>query len=249
MLENKSDQSLVECIAERVVRVRAGIAVACDKAGRNPEQIEIVTVTKRQPACLIRAAYQCGLRVFGENYAEEVLEKKQELADLSGVQWDMIGHVQSRKAKLLANEVQRLHSLDSEKLARLFTENRSAELPPLPVLLEVNVSGESSKAGLEGTDPKSWEQMLPLLDQVVSLSRLKLIGLMCMPPLQLDMEVNRLYFRKLRNLRDFLNTQRPELDLTELSMGTSSDFPIAIEEGATIIRLGEAILGPRPIRE
>lgn len=243
------DPTLVKAVSDRLEQVKTRVAQVATKSGRGIQQVEIVTVTKRQPIALVRAAYDCGLRIFGENYAEEAVRKIEELSDLPGIQWDMVGHVQSRKVKLLANVVHRVHSVDSEKLARMFNEMRSPELSPLQVLLEVNVSGEASKEGLDGTDTTRWEKFLPLVDQMLELPRLRVTGLMTMPPLQADMEANRVYFRKLRELRDYLNTCRPELKLTELSMGTSSDFAVAIEEGATIIRLGEAILGPRPPRE
>jgi hypothetical protein len=115
--------------------------------------------------------------------------------------------------------------------------------------MEINISGEASKEGVPGDDPARWSEILPLVDEVITYPRLKLTGLMTMPPLQVEMEANRVYFRRLRELQGYINAQRPDLNLRELSMGTSTDFPVAIEEGATIIRLGEAILGPRPITE
>jgi pyridoxal phosphate enzyme (YggS family) len=187
--------------------------------------------------------------MLGDNYAEQAVQKMDALADLPDLQWEMVGHIQSRKAKLIASRVTRVHSLDSSKLARLLDEQRDPALPPLQVLLEINISGEESKAGLRGDDPSRWAELLPLVDEVTTYRHLRLTGLMTMPPLQADMEANRVYFRNLRELRDYLNAQRPGLALHELSMGTSADFPVAIEEGATLIRLGEAILGPRPHQE
>ncbi len=116
------------------------------------------------------------------------------------------------------------------------------------MLLEVNVSGEASKGGFSAQSPADWADLLPVVDEISSLPRLRLRGLMTMPPLQTEMEENRVYFRKLRALLDFLNGACPGLELRELSMGTSSDYPVAIEEGATLIRLGEAILGARPLK-
>ena len=240
---------LISVISQRLNQVNEAINVACKHVRRNPNEVTLVTVSKRQPVELIRAAYACGLRRFGENYAEEAVAKMDALADLKDIQWEMVGHIQSRKAKLIASRVVRVHSLERGKLARLLDQFRDPELPPLQVLMEINISGEASKEGIPGDDPAHWSEILPLVDEVLTYPRLKLTGLMTMPPLQVEMEANRAYFRRMRELQDYINAQRPDLNLHELSMGTSTDFPVAIEEGATIIRLGEAILGPRPTTE
>jgi len=240
---------LISVISQRLNQVNEAINVACEHVRRNPNEVTLVTVSKRQPVELIRAAYVCGLRRFGENYAEEAVAKMDALADLKDIQWEMVGHIQSRKAKLIASRVVRVHSLERGKIARLLDQFRDPELPPLQVLMEINISGEASKEGIPGDDPARWSEILPLVDEVLTYPRLKLIGLMTMPPLQVEMEANRAYFRRMRELQDYINAQRPDLNLHELSMGTSTDFPVAIEEGATIIRLGEAILGPRPTTE
>ena len=240
---------LISVISQRLNQVNEAINVACAHVRRNPNEVTLVTVSKRQPVELIRAAYACGLRRFGENYAEEAVAKMDALADLKDTQWEMVGHIQSRKAKLIASRVVRVHSLERGKLARLLDQFRDPDLPPLQVLMEINISGEASKEGLLGDDPTHWSEILPVVDEVVTYPRLKLTGLMTMPPLQVEMEANRAYFRRMRELQDYINAQRPDLNLHELSMGTSTDFPVAIEEGATIIRLGEAILGPRPTTE
>ena len=240
---------LISVISQRLNQVNEAINVACEHVRRNPNEVTLVTVSKRQPVELIRAAYACGLRRFGENYAEEAVAKMDALADLKDIQWEMVGHIQSRKAKLIASRVVRVHSLERGKLARLLDQFRDPDLQPLQVLMEINISGEASKEGLPGDDPARWSEILPVVDEVVTYPRLKLTGLMTMPPLQVEMEANRAYFRSMRELQDYINAQRPGLNLHELSMGTSTDFPVAIEEGATIIRLGEAILGPRPTTE
>ena len=236
-------------IAERLVRVLKAVAESTAKVGRRPEDVEIVVVSKRQPEALIRAAYGCGLRCFGENYAEEAAVKIDDLIDLPNIRWDIVGHIQSRKVKLIANKVSRVHSVDSLKLAALLSQSRSPELDPLDVLIEVNVSGEVSKEGFAAQTLTDWQGLLLVVDDISRMRNLRLRGLMTMPPLQSEMENNRMYFRKTRELLNFLNDERPALKLGELSMGTSSDFPIAIEEGASLIRLGEAILGPRPAKE
>ena len=244
-----ANHELTSSIKKRLSQVNTAIEAACARVGRSPNEVTLVTVSKRQPIELIRAAYACGLRCFGENYAEEAVAKMDALADLKDIQWEMVGHIQSRKAKLIASRVVRVHSLERGKLARLLDQFRDPELPPLQVLMEINISGEASKEGIPGDDPAHWSEILPLVDEVLTYPRLKLTGLMTMPPLQVEMEANRAYFRRMRELQDYINAQRPDLNLHELSMGTSTDFPVAIEEGATIIRLGEAILGPRPTTE
>ena len=231
-----ANPELISSINQRLSQVNTAIETACARVGRSPNEVTLVTVSKRQPIELIRAAYTCGLRRFGENYAEEAVTKMDALVDLADIQWEMVGHIQSRKAKLIASRVVRVHSLERGKLARLLNQFRDPELPPLQVLMEINISGEASKEGVPGDDPARWSEILPVVDEVITYPRLKLTGLMTMPPLQVEMEANRVYFRRLRELQGYINAQRPDLNLRELSMGTSTDFPVAIEEGATIIR-------------
>ncbi|NLI45333.1 MAG: YggS family pyridoxal phosphate-dependent enzyme [Chloroflexi bacterium] len=248
-MNSEVDSELVEQVAHRLAVVRRAVAESAAKAGRRAEDIEIVTVSKRQPEALIRAAYSCGLRCFGENYAEEALAKINNLTDLPGLRWDIVGHIQSRKAKLIASKVSRVHSVDSLKLAGLLSQLRQPDLAPLDVLIEVNISGEASKEGFTAESREDWQVLLPAVEAVSRMPGLRLRGLMTMPPLQAEMENNRIFFRKTRELLQFLNDALPGLHLDELSMGTSSDFPVAVQEGATLIRLGEAILGPRPAKE
>ncbi len=248
-MNNAIDSDLITEICTRFEKIRSGILAACERSGRDPQSVRIVTVSKRHTTAVIRAAYACGLRIFGENYASELLDKKAILSDLADIQWEMIGHVQSRKAKLIANEVGRVHSVDSIKLAELLNRYRDSDLGPLEVLLEVNLSGEFSKSGVDGARNEQWGGILNLVDCIQELPGIKLTGLMTMPPLQEKMELNRPYFNKLRQLMAFINSERPGMKLSELSMGTSADFPVAIEEGATLIRLGESILGQRPVKE
>ena len=245
----KPNQQLVEKISARLKSVNALIAETLVACGRPAGSVSLVAVSKRQPAEVVQAAWAAGLRIFGENYAEEAQLKMEVLGDLPGIEWDMIGHVQSRKAHLVANGFNRLHSLDSEKLANLIEKFREPGQSPLEAFLEINVSGESSKSGLPGWQEADWPGLNTLLIRLEEIRSIKVSGLMTMPPLQEDMQQNRVFFRRLRELRDYLNEQRPERALRELSMGTSSDYPVAIEEGATIIRLGEALLGPRPLNK
>jgi hypothetical protein len=160
----------------------------------------------------------------------------------------MIGHVQSRKARLVADHFALVHSLDSLKLARRLDRFADEGQHDLPVLLELNVGGEESKSGWDASDDARWEAILPELDEVIELPHLRVQGLMTMPPLEMDPQDSRRYFQRLRSLRDRLAYRFPRADWHELSMGTSSDFQVAVEEGATLVRIGTAILGARKYR-
>lgn len=243
-MKTHAEPALINEVAQRFDAVSQQIREAAEQAGRSASEIQLIAVSKRQPVESIRAAYACGLRVFGENYAEEALEKMDQLSDLPGICWEMIGHVQSRKARLVANNFARVHSLDSLKLARLLNQNRVDE-KPLEVLLEVNVSGEGTKEGVAGWQEDQWPELLPLVEEITGFERLNLAGLMTMPPLFENASRSSPYFARLRRLREYLNAKIPRLKLVELSMGTSSDYKVAIVEGATIIRVGTDLLGER----
>lgn len=235
-----------ECeIGVRLEKIRSEIERACAKSGRSAADIQILAISKIQPVEVIRAAYALGIHSFGESYLQEALVKMESLADLPGLHWEMVGHIQSRKAKEVAQNFDRIHSLDSLKLAELLAKHRPAALFPLDAYLEVNLAGEASKGGFLAKEKWDWEALFPVVEQISGLKGLKLIGLMAMPPLFEDPEEARPYFVKLRELRDALNRAFPDLMLNKLSAGTSSDFGIAIEEGATVIRIGEALLGRR----
>jgi len=238
---------LEQTIKQRLEIIQANVFFAVEKSGRALSDVLILAVSKRQPVSVIESAYACGLRSFGENYAEEADEKISQLVYLSDIRWEMVGHVQSRKANLVATDFARMHSLDSLKLARKLDYGR-AELgtrEPLEVLVQLNVSGEASKEGLPAWNKDQWQDLLPIVTEILSFQNLHLTGLMAMPPLFELPEQSRRFFRILREARDFLNQQIPGLQLRELSMGTSSDYSVAVEEGATIIRIGTALLGPR----
>ena len=238
---------LIQNIKQRLEVIKTKVAFATEKSGRPSNDVLILAVSKRQPIEVIEAAYACGVRCFGENYAEEAHEKITSLAYLSDVHWEMVGHVQSRKSGVVAKDFSRIHSLDSLKLARKLDTARAEQGSTLPidVLLQLNVSGETSKEGLPAWHKDKWEGFLPVVSEILSLKQLRLTGLMTMPPLFEDPELSRPFFQRLRQIRDYLNQQLPESALTELSMGTSADYGIAVEEGATIIRVGSALLGPR----
>jgi len=238
--------SLVSSIREKYLQTLDTIAVAAHKSNRPPDSIRLVVVTKKQPVEVIQAAIEAGAKILGENYAEEAVEKILALKSYSAVEWHMIGHVQSRKANLVAEHFALFHSLDSLKLAQRVDRFAAEFNRKLPVLLEFNVGGEESKHGWSTFDESRWPDLLADVEAIASLPNLQLRGLMTMPPLALDPSAARPYFERLWRLRDFLSEQVPHIELSELSMGTSADYMVAVEEGATLVRIGQAILGPRP---
>ena len=241
------DPELIQGIKQRLEIIEANVAKAAEKNNRLLGDVLILAVSKRQPMSVIEAGYACGLRSFGENYVEEARTKISQLADLRQIRWEMIGHVQSRKSALVVENFSRVHSLDSLKLARKLNSALSEQVKsqPLEVFLQLNVSGEASKEGLPAWRKDQWEALLPIVTEIIAYGSLRLTGLMTMPPLFENPEQSRIFFQRLRQARDYLNQQIPGLGLTELSMGTSSDYGIAVQEGATIIRIGTALLGPR----
>ena len=240
---------LTSSIRERYLRTLDKIAASARKAGRPPESVRLVVVIKTQPLEVIQAAIEAGAHILGENYAEEAAQKIAELAPQSAVEWHMIGHVQSRKAQLVAEYFALVHSLDGLKLAERLDRSAAKVGRVLPVLLELNVGGEESKHGWEAADEAHWPDLLTDMKAVAALPSIKVRGLMSMPPLSTDPEAARGYFKKLRRLRDFLSGRVPQADWQELSMGTSADYMVAVEEGATLVRVGQAIVGPRPQTE
>lgn len=232
-------------IAENLQRIRAEIAAAARRAKRNPEEITLVAVSKLFPVELIREAVDAGQTVFGENYIQEAAAKKPQLPE--GVHLHFIGHLQSNKAKDVVGRFALIHTVDSEGVARKL-DQRLASLPvqgaggvaPMQdMLLQVNIGDEEQKSGVDPDD-------LPALaETVLALPRLRLLGLMCMPPIFDDGEASRPYFARLRELRDALSA-RVGLPLPHLSMGMSHDVEVAVAEGATIVRVGTDIFGPRP---
>jgi len=236
---------LVSSIHENYQQTLEQIGTAARKSGRDPSEVKLVVVTKSQPLDVVQAAIEAGVHVLGENYPEEGVTKIQSLPHQSGVEWHMIGHVQSRKARLVAEHFELLHSLDSLKLARRLDRFAGEEDRMLPALLEFNVGGEETKAGWDASDKSMWDSFLPDLQSILELPNLEIRGLMTMPPLGTDPEDSRRYFQRLRLLRDHLAYRLPQTKLSELSMGTSSDFTVAVEEGATLVRVGTAIVGMR----
>ena len=236
---------LVASIRERYLHTLDQIASAARSVDRDPDEIRLVVVTKSQPLEIVEAAIEAGAVILGENYPEEGVTKIQSLTHQSGVEWHMIGHVQSRKARLVADHFALLHSLDSLKLAQRLDRFAAEQNRVLPVLLEFNVGGEQSKFGWNASDVTAWDLLLPDIKSVLNLTNLHVRGLMTMPPLEIDPQEARRSFQSLRQLRDHLAAAFPQADWHELSMGTSADFAVAVEEGATLVRVGTAIVGAR----
>ncbi|MEW6401924.1 MAG: YggS family pyridoxal phosphate-dependent enzyme [Chloroflexota bacterium] len=236
---------LVQSIRENYLRVLDKIAAAARAAGRPTESIRLVVVTKAQSLEVAQAAIEAGVKILGENYPEEGVTKIQSIPKNSAVEWHMIGHVQSRKALLVARYFNFVHSLDSLKLARRLDNFCGQESRMLPVLLEFNVGGEETKGGWPAWDESQWPALVNDISAVAALEHLKVRGLMSMPPLGETAEFSRPFFQRLRRLQEFLEAQFPQSDWSELSMGTSADYEVAVQEGATLVRVGTAIVGAR----
>jgi PLP dependent protein len=228
-------------IAENIAQVRERIAAAARRAGRNPDEITLMGVSKTIPAERIREAYAAGLRVFGENRVQEAQEKIAALA-LPEIRWELIGHLQTNKANRAAELFARVQSVDSVRLAEALSARALALGKTLPILLEVNVAGEASKSGFAP------EETLAAARTIANLPGLRPEGLMTIAPLVDEPEDVRQLFRALRELRDRLREAVPlasDGGWPDLSMGMSDDYAVAIEEGATLIRLGRALFGAR----
>lgn len=223
-------------VSDNLRRVREAIARAAERAGRDPESVELVAVSKLHPPATIREAYEAGQRSFGENYVQEMQAKAEELADLEELRWHFIGHLQRNKVKHLVGVVSLLETIDSQRLLAE-VEKRTPEDQTLEVLIQVKIGDESTKSGC---DP---EELGELLAAARASARVRPRGLMVIPPFELAAEQTRTYFAKLRGLRDAHGGAEA---LPELSMGMSHDFEEAIEEGATMVRVGTAVFGPRP---
>jgi hypothetical protein len=215
-------------LQEKLEQVETRIANAAARSGRRRSEITLVAVTKKFPASAICEAYQLGLREFGENYVQEFELKRAELAGCEGARYHLIGHLQSNKSKKAAEIFDVIQTVDTAKLARRLDEEKR----PLDVMLEVKLSAEESKAGAGPDDVPA------LVDAVRACANLRLLGLMTMPPWSADAEKSRPYFARLRELAETCG-------LRDLSMGMSHDLEVAIEEGATMVRVGTALFGPR----
>ena len=246
--ENKDSETatfltLRDEIAERYESIKSRIAAACARAGRHPDEIVLVAVSKTFPDTFIKALYECGHRDFGENKAQELTSKVSSFEGLDeyhDISWHMIGHLQRNKARDVVRNASLFHALDSARLGKEL--NRKAEYfdVSLPCLVQVNISREESKYGIPP------DELHDFLRELEKLPKLSIRGLMAMARQVDNPELVRPDFQLLRNLMlSYRSTRRSNIDLSHLSCGMSQDFEVAIEEGATHIRVGSAIFGPR----
>ena len=230
-------------LADNLALVRQRIADAARRAGRRPEEITLMAVTKTFPPEIIREAYAAGQRLFGENRVQEFAEKAPQLAELQEAEFHLIGHLQSNKAAKATQIFAGVDSVDSPHLAEKLNAAAEKAGKRLPILIEINVGGEAVKSGLAPDSP----ELETLLAAAARLAYLDFRGLMTIPPFTEDPGAARPYFRKLRELREQIAGRHlPEVRMDILSMGMSHDFEIAIEEGSTCVRVGTAIFGARP---
>lgn len=231
-------------IASRIAAVREQIARAAARAGRPPEDVVLVAVSKTFPAEAIREAFAAGLRIFGENKVQEAEAKVATLGDLvaQGARFHLVGHLQGNKARRAAALFDCVHSVDSLDLARRLAAAAAEGEGVLQVLLQVDLAGEETKHGVDERD------LFGILEGIRGLASLRALGLMILPPMTEDPGDARPYFRRLRDLRDQA-VARGLLQGQELSMGMSHDLEVAVEEGATLVRVGTALFGERPARQ
>jgi hypothetical protein len=226
-------------IVDNLARVRRAIDSACQRAGRDTATVRLIAVSKGQPPAAIREAWSAGLRDFGENYVQELVAKARELEDLPGIRWHFIGHLQRNKAKDVAGIARIVHTIDRVELA-IELEKRATQT--IDVLVEVNLCAEPQKSGVAP------DAVAQLVESLTAMQHLRPVGLMAIPPATEEQAASRAPFRALREIRDRVRAAGSPT-LTELSMGMSGDFEVAIEEGATLVRVGTAIFGARPVKE
>ncbi len=230
-------------IQENLENIRAKLGEAAARAGRSLADITLVAVSKRKPASDVRTAFSAGQHVFGENYVQEAAEKIEALQEIrSALSWHFIGHLQRNKAKRAVELFDFIETVDSLKLLRAIGRHASQAGRVMPVLLQVNISAEESKAGMAP------DELEPFVDAMLAedISGVDVQGLMILPPWNPDPEASRPWFAKARALREALSERYGSaLDLRHLSMGMSGDFQVAVEEGATIVRIGTALFGAR----
>ena len=225
-------------LADNLATVQKNIEQACLKAGRDPKEVTLVAVSKTKPVEMLQEAYDAGARVFGENKVQEIMDKYDRLP--SDIQWHMIGHLQRNKVKYIAGKVALIHSVDSLRLAKTISEEAVKHNCEIQILIEVNVAGEESKFGV------SVEETLPLVEEIAKLPAIHVEGLMTIAPYVEDPEENRPVFRKLKELSvDIAAKNINNVRMAILSMGMTGDYEVAVEEGATLVRVGTGVFGER----
>lgn len=225
-------------LKENYARVYEKVNEACKRAGRNKDDVTLIAVSKTKPVEMLKEVYDCGCRDFGENKVQEIMDKYDKLP--SDIRWHMIGHLQTNKVKYIVDKVYMIHSVDSIKLAKEISKEALKKNVIVKVLLEVNVAEEESKFGIMSDEVKE------LYNEVIDLPGLKVCGLMTIAPYVEDSEENRQYFVKLKQLMvDMTEEKSDNKSVGELSMGMTGDYEVAIEEGATFVRVGTGIFGER----
>lgn len=225
-------------LADNLELVHKNIREACTSAGRSADEVTLIAVSKTKPVELLMEAYDAGERVFGENKVQEIMDKYDRMP--SDVKWHMIGHLQRNKVKYIIDKVAMIHSVDSLRLAQTIEQEAAKKDICIPVLVEVNVAEEESKFGFH------MNEVIPFLEEVSGFSHLKIMGLMTIAPFVDDPEENRDIFRKLKKLSVDIETKNiNNITMSVLSMGMTGDYQVAIEEGATMVRVGTGIFGAR----
>ena len=225
-------------LKENLIAVHKNIEDACQKAGRSQEEVTLVAVSKTKPVELLMEAYEAGERVFGENKVQEIMDKYDRMP--SDVQWHMIGHLQRNKVKYIIDKVAMIHSVDSVRLAQTIEQEAAKKELVMPILIEVNVAEEESKFGLKT------EEVIPFLEEISGYEHLSVKGLMTIAPFVENPEENREIFQKLKKLSvDITAKNINNINMSVLSMGMTGDYQVAVEEGATMVRVGTGIFGVR----
>lgn len=224
-------------VTQNLLKIRWRIQQACDSCGRDPAEVNLLAVSKKHPAAAIRVAFEAGQKAFAENFVQEALGKQRQLQNLA-IEWHFIGHIQSNKTREIATCFDWVHSIDRLKVAKKLSAHRPPEQTDLDVCLQVALADESGKSGVQP------DRLADLASQVAALPRLRLRGLMCIPPASQEPSRQRHWFARLASLQNELS--QLGLGLDTLSMGMSNDLEAAIAEGSTLVRLGTAVFGPRP---
>ena len=225
-------------LSDNLQKVRSNIINSCEAVGRNPDEVTLIAVSKTKPVEILQEAYDAGARIFGENKVQEILDKYDQLP--SDIQWHMIGHLQRNKVKYIIDKVAMIHSVDSLRLAETIEQEAAKKDIVMPVLLEVNVAEEESKFGLK------LEEVLPLVEEINHFSHVQIMGLMTIAPFTLNPEDNRKVFRALKKLSvDISEKNINNVNMSVLSMGMTGDYMVAVQEGATMVRVGTGIFGAR----
>ena len=225
-------------VAENLIQVQKNIKEACKKVNRDPDEVTLIAVSKTKPVEMLKEAYEAGARVFGENKVQEIVDKYDQMP--SDVKWHLIGHLQRNKVKYIVDKVAMIHSVDSLRLAETIEKEAEKKNVVVPILIEVNVAEEESKFGLKP------EEVLSFIEQIADFSHIQIKGLMTIAPYVENAEENREIFRELKKLSvDIAAKNINNVTMSVLSMGMTGDYMVAVQEGATMVRVGTGIFGAR----